>query len=125
MRNLNDIGDQPLLRVWGDEVRARRIEGERITMAVVELAPNAVVPGHTHEQEQLGMVIEGRVTFDLDGEVRELGPGGSWRITSMRPHQVTAGPEGAIVLDVFSPTRRDWDDRSIAEGETPRWPAGD
>ena len=46
MSNLTDIATRPLLDVWGDTVRARRIEGERITLAVVELAPDSVVPGH-------------------------------------------------------------------------------
>ena len=119
--NLIDITSAPLMEVWGEAVRARRIQGERISFAVVELGPNAVVPEHTHEAEQLGMVIRGTVTFTLDGEVREMGPGGTWRILSMRPHTVTAGPEGAIVIDVFNPVRADWDALPVVEGE-PRWP---
>ena len=123
MNDLIDLIDAPLLEVWGEAVRARRIQGERITLAVVELGPDAVVPEHRHEAEQLGMVITGRVRFTLDGTTRDLGPGGTWRITSNRPHQVTAGPDGAVVLDVFTPTRTDWDRFPIVEGATPRWPA--
>ena len=122
MSNLIDITDAPLLALWGDTVRGRRIQGERLTLAVVELAPNAVVPEHRHEHEQLGMVIKGEVDFTLDGETRHLGPGGTWRILSNRPHNVDAGPDGAVVLDIFSPTRDDWDDRSVVEGAVPRWP---
>ena len=122
MSNLIDITDAPLLALWGDTVRGRRIQGERLTLAVVELAPNAVVPEHRHEHEQLGMVIKGEVDFTLDGETRHLGPGGTWRILSNLPHNVNAGPEGAVVLDIFSPTRDDWDDRTIVEGSVPRWP---
>ena len=122
MSNLIDITDAPLLALWGDTVRGRRIQGERLTLAVVELAPNAVVPEHRHEHEQLGMVIKGEVDFTLDGETRHLGPGGTWRILSNRPHNVDAGPDGAVVLDIISPTRDDWDDRSVVEGAVPRWP---
>ena len=122
MSNLIDITDAPLLALWGETVRGRRIQGERLTLAVVELAPNAVVPEHRHEQEQLGMVIKGEVDFTLDGETRHLGPGGTWRILSNRPHNVNAGPDGAVVLDIFNPTRDDWDDRAIVEGSVPRWP---
>ena len=46
MSNLKNLADFPLLEIWGDEVRARRVQGERITLAIVELAPNAVVPEH-------------------------------------------------------------------------------
>jgi len=122
MSNLIDITDAPLLALWGETVRGRRIQGERLTLAVVELAPNAVVPEHRHEHEQLGMVIKGEVDFTLDGETRHLGPGGTWRILSNRPHNVNAGPDGAVVLDIFNPTRDDWDDRAIVEGSVPRWP---
>jgi quercetin dioxygenase-like cupin family protein len=122
--NLRDIADYPLLEIWGgDAVRARRVEGERITFAVVELAPNAVVPEHRHENEQMGMVITGQMHFTIDGEKRTLGPGGTWRILSNRPHDVVAGPEGAVVIDVFNPVRADWADKTVVDPATPtKWP---
>jgi len=107
--NLIDIESAPVIDVWGEAVRARRVQGERITLALVELAPDAIVPGHQHEAEQLGMVIEGTVVFTLGDEQRTLGPGGTWRIPSNVHHQVTAGSEGATVIDVFAPPRADWD----------------
>jgi quercetin dioxygenase-like cupin family protein len=123
MSNLKDLADFPLLEIWGDEVRARRVQGERITLAIVELAPNAVVPEHRHAAEQLGMVIRGQMHFTVDGETRDLGPGGTWRILGDRPHDVVAGPDGAVVIDVFTPVRSDWDDKSIVDGSpAPRWP---
>lgn len=122
MSNLIDITDAPLLEVWGDAVRARRVQGERITLALVELGPNAVVPEHHHLAEQMGMVITGEMHFTVDGETRVLGPGGAWRILSDRPHNVTAGPDGAVVIDVFTPVRADWDDLRVVDGDFPRWP---
>jgi quercetin dioxygenase-like cupin family protein len=123
VKNLVDIETQPVIDVWGDAVRARRIQGERITMAVVELAPDAIVPGHQHEAEQLGMVIEGSVTFTLGDERRELGPGGTWRIPSNVPHQVTTGPAGATVIDLFAPPRTDWDALPAGKARhAVRWP---
>jgi len=107
--NLVDVQDLPVIDVWGEAVRARRIQGERVTLALVELAPDAVVPGHQHEAEQLGMVIEGSVTFTIGEERRKLGPGGMWRIPSNVAHQVTTGPQGATVIDLFVPPRTDWD----------------
>jgi unsaturated pyranuronate lyase len=122
MSNLVDLATFPLLEVWGDTVRARRVQGEQITFAVVELAPNAVVPEHRHVNEQLGMVIQGEMRFTLDGETRTLGPGGTWRILSNRPHNTQAGPDGAIVIDVFTPVRSDWDALTVAPSTAPRWP---
>lgn len=123
MSNLQDLADQPLLKIWGETVRARRIEGEKITLAIVELEPNAVVPEHRHAAEQIGMVITGQMHFTVDGETRDLGPGGTWRIPSDRPHDVVAGPEGAVVIDTFSPIRSDWDEKDVVEpSPAPRWP---
>jgi quercetin dioxygenase-like cupin family protein len=123
MSNLKNLADFPLLEIWGDAVRARRVEGERITLAIVELAPNAVVPEHRHAAEQLGMVLRGQMHFTVDGETRDLGPGGTWRILGDRPHDVVAGPEGAVVIDVFTPIRADWEDRAIVDlPPAPRWP---
>ena len=123
MSNLVDVATRPVIDVWGTAVRARRIEGERITLALVELAPDAVVPGHQHEAEQLGMVIEGSVTFTIGDERRELGPGGTWRIPSNVPHQVATGPDGATVIDIFNPIRSDWDGLPVTPAEPPRrWP---
>jgi quercetin dioxygenase-like cupin family protein len=123
MSNLTDIATVSVLDVWGDAVRARRIEGERITFALIELAPDSVVPGHRHENEQLGMVITGTVTFTIGEETRELGPGGTWRIPSQVPHQVVTGPAGAVVIDIFSPIRADWDGLVSHPPSAPVWPA--
>jgi quercetin dioxygenase-like cupin family protein len=125
MSNLIDLDTVDLLEVWGQAVRARRVQGQTITLAVVELAPNAIVPEHRHVAEQLGIVLRGLMRFTLDGETRDLGPGGTWRILSNRPHNVQAGPDGAVVIDVFSPVRSDWDALTVAPKTTPRWPAAD
>jgi len=124
MSHFADLDALPLLQIWGDTVRARRVQGERITLGIVELAPNAIVPEHRHEAEQLGMVIRGAMHFTVAGETRDLGPGGTWRILSNQPHDVQAGPQGAIVIDVFSPPRADWDALPIAPTTPPRWPDG-
>ena len=101
---------------------ARAVHGERLTMAIVEIAPGAQLPEHHHANEQFGMVIEGSVSFRVGDETRELGPGGIWRIPSETPHAVTGGDAGAVVLDVFSPPREDWSTLPAVERQETRWP---
>jgi quercetin dioxygenase-like cupin family protein len=125
MSNLVDIGDVPALDVWGDTVKARVIAGANASLALVELAPNAVVPEHRHEHEQLGICVTGRITFTIDGERRDLGPGGTWRIPSNLPHDAVAGPDGAVVIDIFSPVRADWSALPRSEPAPPSWPPAD
>jgi quercetin dioxygenase-like cupin family protein len=121
MGHLGDLGDFQVLKVWNGVV-ARAVEGERVSLAVVELEPSSVVPEHSHENEQLGIVISGTVRFRVGDETRELGPGGTWRIPSNTPHEVHTGPEGAVVLDVFAPVRHDWRDLDVLEPQAPAWP---
>jgi len=107
--------------IWSG-VSVRAVHGERITLGVVELAPGSIVPEHSHENEQLGMVLSGSLTFRVGNESRDLGPGGTWRIPANVPHEVAAGPEGAVVIDVFAPTRDDWSRFEPQAPREPRWP---
>ncbi len=106
-------------RAWGaDGVPP----SERITLGVIELDANAVVPEHAHENEQLGICLSGSVTFRVGDETRELGAGGTWNIPPNVPHEVHVGPDGAVVIDVFSPPREDWKPLERIPDRAPRWP---
>ena len=109
------------LPIWHGIV-ARAVSGERITLAVVELDPGAVVAEHAHENEQLGLVLRGSMSFRVGDETRELGPGGTWSIPPGVPHEVHVGPQGAVVIDVFAPPRDDWRDAVTVEEGALRWP---
>jgi quercetin dioxygenase-like cupin family protein len=116
-----DVSVMGPLRIW-DGVAARAVHGDQSTLAVVELDPGSLVPEHHHGNEQLGLVISGAVTFRVGAETRELGPGGTWTIPGNVPHEVRAGPEGAVVVDVFAPARADWDRFEEDPPRAPRWP---
>jgi unsaturated pyranuronate lyase len=121
MSAFSDLGAIPPQRVW-DGVVGRTVHGDRITLSYVELEPGVTVPEHSHENEQQGMVLSGSLTFTVAGETRALGPREAWCITAHVPHSVVAGPDGAVILEVFSPVRADWSGLEPAEARTPRWP---
>jgi quercetin dioxygenase-like cupin family protein len=116
-----DLAGMSPQRIW-DRIAARSVHGERITMSIVELDPGAVVADHHHENEQLGIVLRGSMDFRVGEERRELGPGGTWRIPANTSHEAVAGPDGAIVIDVFAPTRDDWQGLESLEPRRPLWP---
>ena len=116
----DDIAGMTPQQIWAG-VLGRSVHGERITLGVIELDPDSLVPEHSHENEQLGLVLSGSLAFRVGEETRELGPGGTWRITANTPHEVRAGREGAVVIDVFAPTREDWKPLERRE-RPPRWP---
>jgi quercetin dioxygenase-like cupin family protein len=117
-RDLSELAPQ---QIW-DRIAARSLHGERITLSVVELDPGAVVAEHRHENEQLGIVLRGQMSFRIGDEQREVGPGGTWCIPPNTPHEATAGPDGAVVIDVFAPTRDDWSELEPLASRRPRWP---
>ena len=121
MDSFGDLSTSRPVQIW-EGVLARTVEGEQLSLAVVELDPGSVVREHSHENEQLGVVVSGSVTFRIGDETRELGPGGTWQIPPNAPHEVVAGPEGAVVIDVFAPARDDWQALERLPVQSPRWP---
>ena len=105
-----------------DGIMARAVEGERVTMAIVQLDPNAVSPAHHHENEQLGFVIAGSIVMRIGTEERELNPGDTYNIPSDVSHDAVAGPDGATVVDIFVPVREDWKKLDRLDPAKPRWP---
>jgi quercetin dioxygenase-like cupin family protein len=116
-----DLGTVAAQRIW-DGVVGRTVHGDRVTFTLVELDPDVAIPEHSHENEQVGMVLTGSLRFTVDGERRELGPGQAWCIAGHLAHSVVAGPDGAVVVEVFSPVRRDWSALEPAEPRPARWP---
>lgn len=121
MDSMKELDQLPRREIW-DGVMARMVEGERMTLAIVEIAPGRRVPEHTHDNEQIGFVIEGSVTFTVGDEVRELGPGGTWRILANVAHHVDVGPDGAVVAEAYAPGRADWAKLPLLDAAEPAWP---
>jgi uncharacterized cupin superfamily protein len=69
---IDDLGEGPGFR----KVRsALGVTGFGVNAIV--LPPSWVTPRHSHErQEELYLVLDGEIEFDLDGEKHTLGPGG-------------------------------------------------
>lgn len=89
-------------------VQMTTMTGEQMTVSLVEMAPNAVIPVHQHPHEQVGRLLAGEGTFTIGDEVRVVRPGSMWRIPGAVPHTITAGPAGLQALDVFYPVREDY-----------------
>ena len=46
------------------------MEGEKLTLGVLELDPGAVAADHSHPNEQLGLVLAGSMTLRIGDETR-------------------------------------------------------
>jgi unsaturated pyranuronate lyase len=121
MADLNATRSLPVVQVW-DGVTVRIVRGERMTLAIAELAPGTMVPEHRHPNEQLGVVLRGSARFTTDRESRELSAGGTYRLLADVPHRVEVGPQGATFVECFAPGRTDWDGLQPAAEAAARWP---
>ena len=97
---------QPRTLVPG--VTARIASGERMMFSLVTLAPNAVVPTHSHPHEQMGMMVSGTMEFTIEGETLAFSGNEMYFVPGGVPHAAKAGPGGAVALDAFSPPREEY-----------------
>jgi quercetin dioxygenase-like cupin family protein len=95
-------------RTLAPGVTAKIASGERMMFSLVTLAPDAVVPTHSHPHEQMGMMVSGTMEFTIAGETRVLSENGMYFVPGGVPHAAKAGPGGAVALDAFSPPREEY-----------------
>lgn len=82
------------------------VHGERQTIVRYRYEPDAIFPEHSHPQEQVTVVISGRIAFDVAGERRILGPGDVAVIPGGVPHGAEViGPEVVDTINALSPRR--------------------
>ena len=96
-------------------VSGRALFGEGAMLNLVELAPDARVPRHSHPHEQLGVVLSGKLNLIVSGQEHLLGTMDAYTLPGELQHEAQAGPEGALVLDVFQPVREDYRAASAAD----------
>jgi unsaturated pyranuronate lyase len=105
--------DMPKEPVKAD-LQRRLITGERIMIAHVYLDKDCIVPQHAHENEQVTYILEGGLRFWIGedkSEVVDVMAGEVLHIPPNVPHEAVA-LEDTLDVDVFSPPRQDWLDKS-------------
>ncbi len=87
------------------------LSGRQMTVAQIHLKKGCVVPSHSHENEQISMVLSGqlRFTFNRDGSFEQytVRQGEVLVIPANFTHSAEA-LEDTLNLDIFSPRREDW-----------------
>ena len=77
------------------------------SLAEATLEPGQATERHYHgESEEIYFLLEGGGTMELDGEVREVGPGDAILIPPGAWHTLRAGPAGARLLCCCAPPYR-------------------
>lgn len=99
-----------------DSLARRFITGDKLMLAHVYLKKGCVVPRHHHENEQITYILEGALRFLIGDDQAEeviVRQGEVLHIPANVPHAAEA-LEDTLDVDVFSPPRQDWIDKTDA-----------
>ena len=90
-----------------DKLSRQMISGENATVSQLLLKKGAVVPRHSHLNEQYSWIISGALKFVFDDREILVGAGELLVIPPSVPHSAVA-MEDTVDVDIFAPRREDW-----------------
>lgn len=105
--NIDDQNDG-LFRELAKGLTTRIFPGDHAMLSVVSFEPNSEGVVHHHPEEQWGLLLEGSAVRIQGDEEIPVKRGDFWRTPGNVPHTMRAGPDGARVLDIFSPPRAEY-----------------
>ena len=102
--NLDDLA-QGLKKTLAPGLNTRIFVGDNLMLSIASFEPDTKSEVHCHAEEQWGVLLEGAGIREQDGIGFNVKAGDFWRTPGGVPHGFTAGPDGARILDIFSPPR--------------------
>ena len=99
--------DNVALEALNPLIGRQLVVGDNIMLARVILKKGAIVPTHSHMNEQVTYILEGALQFLIAGKEIVVRTGEVLTIPAGIPHNATA-LEDTVDLDVFAPPRMDW-----------------
>ena len=90
-----------------DKLSRQMISGENATISQLLLKKGAVVPRHSHMNEQYSWIISGVLKFIFDDREILVGEGEILLIPANVAHSAVA-LEDTVDVDIFAPRREDW-----------------
>src|SRR3954452_8803832 len=99
--------EAPTIEICPGITRRTVAHGETMYQMLATLAAGSTMPPHSHPQEQIVHILEGKMRLIVEGVPHELSTGDAFYLASKVPHGVE--PLSATrVLDTFSPPRIDY-----------------
>lgn len=91
---------------FADGLSFRPVLGENVMTSFVSFEPHTEAPRHAHDEEQITIVLEGELEFDIGHETRILTKGHVAVVPPNVPHGARTHDSGCVEVDVFSPPRQ-------------------
>jgi len=94
--------DVPGARMWA-------VSLQHTMLTYFEVDPNSRFEAHSHESEQITMVLTGELFFEVQGVVHCIKPGEVIAIPSSVPHAVWTEALAVTAIDAWSPVMRKYE----------------
>jgi quercetin dioxygenase-like cupin family protein len=94
-----------------EKIDREMVVGDGLMLARVFIRKGGHVPLHHHHNEQVTYILEGALKFAIDGKEIVVKAGEVLCIPPNMPHEAWA-VEDTLDLDVFTPPREDWLNKS-------------
>ena len=105
--NIDDL-EQGIARQLAEGMTTRVFPGQQAMVSIVNIEPNRSGSVHSHPQEQWGFCVRGSGARIQGGTRIEVVAGDFWRTPGNVEHGFSAGPDGALIFDVFAPPREEY-----------------
>ena len=89
-------------------IERRAVWLDQVMITFFKFQPQAIVPEHAHDNEQITVVTRGTLQFTLGNEVRVLHAGDGVCIPPNTPHSAVVLDEPTEAYDAWSPPRDDY-----------------
>lgn len=81
---------------------------QKTMLTYFEMQADTLFPEHSHEAEQITMVLEGELTFRYEGNEVTLKAGEVIAISSNTVHSASTGNMPCKAVDAWSPVRKEY-----------------
>ena len=103
-----DALEQGITRELAEGMTTRVFPGEEAMISIVRIDAGKSGEIHAHPQEQWGFCVRGSGARIQAGEEIQVSAGDFWRTPGNVEHGFCAGPEGALIFDIFAPPREEY-----------------
>ncbi|MRR28853.1 cupin domain-containing protein [bacterium] len=83
------------------------VYGDKTLLSEFLMAKGAVLPLHSHPEEQTGYLVSGCIVLHSEGEAHEMHPGDSWTFAGNLEHRAEI-LEDSVAIEVFAPVRQSY-----------------
>lgn len=98
-----------------DGIKRQMIVGENVMVCRFTFDPFVVTDVHSHPHEQVTLVVKGKAKFTIDGLAVIVAEGDVLHFPPHNSHGATMLDEEVILIDIFSPIREDFLDKSVID----------